>query len=136
MKYKVPTAPSMCAGFHKMQKIRQRLIMKKTIVVIVTIIAFLAATWTSSAQETLAATNLPPIKVSTHFINVGAPLGTNEFAAYEQKTQQSRISHELAGEGESKTSDGVIILAVIGAIVIIGAIIYAANKNNEKTNNN
>lgn len=102
--------------------------MKKIIVTIITIAAFLSATLPSLAQETVATTTKHPVQIA-QFVDSGTPLTTNEMAEYEQKdkVQQKDIDHEGAG---SDVSPGVIILACIGALVVVGAVIYAAHKNN------
>jgi len=105
----------------------------KTLVAIVTMIAFLAASVPASAQEAISPVPAPSAKpVSTAkaplFIARGTPLTTRETASMNQRMMlNGRISHDLGGDGDdtdaiTKADEvfvGIIVVAAIGGLVYL-----------------
>jgi hypothetical protein len=103
--------------------------MKTLFITTVTVIAYMVATLPGAAQSTHTAgkpaTGLT-IPKKSGIITKGQPLSSNEIAHYQNRTLAVSTT---AGGAEAGT--GTIILAAIGAIVVVGAVIVAAQKNNE-----
>jgi hypothetical protein len=104
--------------------------MKNIIISAVTIIALLVTTFPAQAEAEQAAALQQSAKPAL-LIRKGQNITTLEAQAYGQLDALSvqRISQEAGG---AEASTEVIILATIGLLVLVGAVIYAAGKNNEE----
>jgi hypothetical protein len=107
------------------QRMKQLLITAFTITALIVVQSPAGAADVKSSSATSGPVQGP------NFIKKGAKLDATTSAALENKmaATASAVSAEKAG---SEASTEVTILAVIGALVVIGAVIYAVNRNNQK----
>jgi uncharacterized low-complexity protein len=85
-----------------------------------------------TAQLPASATDATPSKAgqpATQFITKGKNVSDGEVAALEAKVaaSETKVSQQKGGE----VSTEVAILAAIGALVLLGAILYGVNRNSQ-----
>jgi hypothetical protein len=105
--------------------------MKKKIISIHVIIGLVVAQLPSQAESLISR---PPahgaLNGASGMIRKGQPLSAAETIHLEAKSTVARVKVSWeAGGAEENT--GVVVLAVIGALVLVGAVIYAVNRNSE-----
>jgi CHASE3 domain sensor protein len=95
--------------------------------------AALIATFVLATTPAQANDGAAPDVTTTRFIRKGQAFSEREREQCRQTSQATE--HRLSTEaGGAENNTGIIVLAVIGALVLVGAVIYAVNKNNEKNN--
>jgi hypothetical protein len=103
--------------------------MKTIVITIHVVIALIAAQLPSHAEPLVNRSHTANSSIG--MIRKGQPLSAVEIVDLEAKSTLTHASVSREAGGAEATS-GVLVLAVIGALVVVGAVIYAANRNSEK----
>jgi hypothetical protein len=105
--------------------------MKAIAITIHVILALIVSQLPSRADAGVSQQEQQTPRTSTTMIRKGQRPSIQEIAELELKCSQSqpKISAEAGG---AEATSGVLVLAVIGALVVLGAVVYAVNKNNQK----
>ena len=106
--------------------------MKTIVITIHVVIALIIAQLPSNAEPVVSRSQIAqgPPNSSMGMIRKGRPLSAAEIVDLEAKSTltHASVSREAGG---AEASSGVLVLAVIGALVVVGAVIYTANRNRE-----
>lgn len=104
--------------------------MRTLVVTNATILALLVATCPAPAGDVVSLPSSPTKGQHAGFISKGRKLSLSEAAGYEAKAANSK-SVRLHDAGGAEADTTTMVLATIGALVVVGAILVAANKKDE-----